>query len=636
MAERRSLVRRWQLVMRFAAASLIVFLVIGAGLSMLISRQLVDREREIAEAHAEFVTNSILRYELSPQDLSFLAPMKGPRYQEVLGFVQSRILQYPLVLVKIWRSDGTVVFSNDRNLVGRTFQPLSDHLREAFYKGMAVSSVEDTGEEAENASVWELPPRVLETYVPVFIYPGRNEGPPVAVVETYTDYAVVQAQVDRVLRTVLVMLVGGLAVLFVLLLPIARRISRRLEEQAERLGDLLKREQAAQSDRRGLLDRTLRAAEEEGTRIAAELHDGPVQRLARIGYGLERVRMRRHQPHRDDGDELLVQMQGAVFDEVGNLRRLMSRLRPPVLDQRGLEDAIRDRAQAITVEFDPGGRRRWLRVRARSGLHRWRSFRAPGHAGASGDGRWVMGGRLQTGPRHSDQGGVASPGGGTMTRMQAWVERTQIVLLEAEGRSPHNQLPAPADSGATFTEALDPSAMGDFEDSIEEMEGPAPRIMLVDDDQGFREMLRDLLVEDGFEVVGEASDGGEAARLASELMPDVILMDLRMPNVDGIEGARLLKTLLPLVQIIMLSAYGDLGLQRGAQEAGVYCYLIKGCPPGMIREMLRFAWKYKLGLERGGSIMPPPAETWGQDDLDASFGPNPGWGSEEPRRTHLT
>ncbi len=223
-----------------------------------------------------------------------------------------------------------------------------------------------------------------------------------------------------------------------------------------------------------------------------------------------------------------------------------------------------------------------------------------------------------------------------MTRMQAWVERTQIVLLEAEGRSPHNQLPAPADSGATFTEALDPSAMGDFEDSIEEMEGPAPRIMLVDDDQGFREMLRDLLVEDGFEVVGEASDGGEAARLASELMPDVILMDLRMPNVDGIEGARLLKTLLPLVQIIMLSAYGDLGLQRGAQEAGVYCYLIKGCPPGMIREMLRFAWKYKLGLERGASIMPPPAETWGQDDLDASFGPNPGWGSEEPRRTHLT
>jgi DNA-binding NarL/FixJ family response regulator len=168
------------------------------------------------------------------------------------------------------------------------------------------------------------------------------------------------------------------------------------------------------------------------------------------------------------------------------------------------------------------------------------------------------------------------------------------------------------------------------EEAIEEMGGPAPRIMLVDDDRGFREMLRDLLIEDGFEVVGEASDAAEAAVLAPKVIPDVILMDLRMPNVDGIEGTRLLKTILPLVQVVMLSAYGDLGLQRGAQEAGVYCYLIKGCPPGMIREMLRFAWKYKLGLERGGTVLPPPM--WSQDDLDASFGPNPGWGSQQPPR----
>jgi signal transduction histidine kinase len=53
----------------------------------------------------------------------------------------------------------------------------------------------------------------------------------------------------------------------------------------------------------------------------------------------------------DAGDDLLAEMQQAVFDEVGDLRRLMSRLRPPVLDQRGLEDAIRDRAEAIQDEF---------------------------------------------------------------------------------------------------------------------------------------------------------------------------------------------------------------------------------------------------------------------------------------------
>lgn len=222
-----------------------------------------------------------------------------------------------------------------------------------------------------------------------------------------------------------------------------------------------------------------------------------------------------------------------------------------------------------------------------------------------------------------------------MTALEAQTGPPQFGRLEGEGPSFHDQVPVAAESGSGLREAFDPRVMGEFEDTIEEMEGPAPRIMLVDDDRGFREMLRDLLVEDGFEVVGEASDGGEAARLASEVMPDVILMDLRMPNVDGIEGTRLLKTVLPLVQIIMLSAYGDLGLQRGAQEAGVYCYLIKGCPPGMIREMLRFAWKYKLGLERGGSALPPQTDMWNQDDLDESFGPNPGWGSAQPPRTDL-
>ncbi len=68
----------------------------------------------------------------------------------------------------------------------------------------------------------------------------------------------------------------------------------------------------------------------------------------------------------------------------------------------------------------------------------------------------------------------------------------------------------------------------------------------------------------------------------------------------------------------------------------MYCYLIKGCPPGMIREMLRFAWKYKLGLERGGAVPPPSGDKWSQDHLEASFGPNPGWGSEQPPRTALT
>jgi CheY-like chemotaxis protein len=217
--------------------------------------------------------------------------------------------------------------------------------------------------------------------------------------------------------------------------------------------------------------------------------------------------------------------------------------------------------------------------------------------------------------------------------LEALQGRRTSDLAQAEGSSLGGRPPVPiSEAGPVDVDPVGSSALGRVPQRIEQLEGRAPRIMLVDDDRDFREMLRDLLIEDGFEVVGEASDGGEAARVAGEVMPDVILMDLRMPNVDGIEGTRLLKTILPLVQVIMLSAYGDLGLQRGAQEAGVYCYLIKGCPPGMIREMLRFAWKYKLGLERARSTSPPPLDLWSQDDLDSSFGPNPGWGGDQPPR----
>jgi DNA-binding NarL/FixJ family response regulator len=131
--------------------------------------------------------------------------------------------------------------------------------------------------------------------------------------------------------------------------------------------------------------------------------------------------------------------------------------------------------------------------------------------------------------------------------------------------------------------------------------GEPPRIMVVDDDQGFREMLRDFLADDGFDVVGEAPDGVEAVTQADRLKPDVIVMDLRMPRMDGLEATRRIKDTLPITQVVILSAYEDPALKRGAERAGVYCYLIKGCSPAMLVDVLRFAWSFKVGLEQGGA-----------------------------------
>ena len=125
--------------------------------------------------------------------------------------------------------------------------------------------------------------------------------------------------------------------------------------------------------------------------------------------------------------------------------------------------------------------------------------------------------------------------------------------------------------------------------------GDPPRILVVDDDKGFRERLRDFLLDDGFDVVGEAPDGVEAVTAAGRLRPDVIVMDMRMPRMGGLEATRRIKNAIPETQVVILSAYEDRALKRGAEELGVYGYLIKGCPPSLLVDTLRFAWSFKKG-----------------------------------------
>jgi response regulator NasT len=104
------------------------------------------------------------------------------------------------------------------------------------------------------------------------------------------------------------------------------------------------------------------------------------------------------------------------------------------------------------------------------------------------------------------------------------------------------------------------------------------RLVLVDDDQGLRQALQELLVDAGYRVVGEAGNGVDGLAVIAQCQPDVVLLDLRMPVMGGVEVARALREQAPNVRIIMLSAYADLSLQRILGELGVTAYLIKGCP----------------------------------------------------------
>ena len=102
------------------------------------------------------------------------------------------------------------------------------------------------------------------------------------------------------------------------------------------------------------------------------------------------------------------------------------------------------------------------------------------------------------------------------------------------------------------------------------------RVLVCDDHELFRRGLRMVLeAEDGIEVVAESADGQEAVAAVEELAPDVVLMDVRMPRMDGIEATRSIRRLFPTTRIIVLSVSDDDDDLLGAVRAGANGYLLK-------------------------------------------------------------
>ena len=101
------------------------------------------------------------------------------------------------------------------------------------------------------------------------------------------------------------------------------------------------------------------------------------------------------------------------------------------------------------------------------------------------------------------------------------------------------------------------------------MSGGAVRVMVVDDTDHVRNMLVDMLELDGFEVVGQAASGEEAVTLAPDATPDVIVMDYKMPGMDGLTAARQIRSTRDDQAIILYTAYLDPAIEAQAKEAGV-------------------------------------------------------------------
>jgi two-component system, NarL family, response regulator NreC len=117
------------------------------------------------------------------------------------------------------------------------------------------------------------------------------------------------------------------------------------------------------------------------------------------------------------------------------------------------------------------------------------------------------------------------------------------------------------------------------------------KVLLADDHKIFRDGLRTLIEREGMEVVGEAENGRKTLKLAEKLLPNMIIMDVSMPDMNGIEATRKIRVAMPDVKVIALSMHSDRRFVLGMLEAGASGYLLKDCAFGELASAINQVMK---------------------------------------------
>lgn len=337
--------------MRFALTSFLVFVLVGFAITYFRARDLRAREEQAAASRAVLIADEMMSPLLSTEMLA--TPLTGDRYTLVDVVVErAKHNDAGIERVKVWGTDGTIRYADDQGLVG-LHPPTEADLQEAIDEGVVGSGISDLSG-AENVGEGGLAGRLFETYVPIRASEG---GPVVGVVEIYRDYAAIQAEIDRLTRTLAISLGAGLLILYILLIPVMVGVTRtlrtqndQLAEQAEQMGDLLEREQATVAELREL-DRM------RDDFVAASSHELRSPLTSILGY----ARLLRSSPDADD--PVIAESADAIERQSSRMLRLVmnllsesrveaSRSEEPVMPFRlgGLVDQV-------AADFHADGRR---------------------------------------------------------------------------------------------------------------------------------------------------------------------------------------------------------------------------------------------------------------------------------------
>ena len=465
-----------------------------------------------------------------------------------------RCLTTRLVRVKIWDADGQIIYSDAAELIGETY-PLGEDEQDALRTGRIEAEVSDLAEPENRLERAEE--KLLEVYLPV-----GGTGSDALLFEAYYRYDVVAASGSQLWRSFAPISLGGLVVLALIQLPLAWSLARRLRDRLR--------------EREALTWRALEASEGERRQIASDLHDGVVQELTGIAYVLSATA---RQPTVAAAD--LEPMATSVRDRVRSLRSLVVDLTPA--QRRGTRTALGvGRTGTSDVERQPRRDRRVGPARRRSVTGAARILYRVALEG------------LRNVSRHARQP-LRSCASHTL------VDTRLEVTDNGRGFDP-STLSARAAEGHLGLRALR-GVVTDAGGSLETISarrarnhvagrgaGPMIRVLITDDHAVVRSGLERLLsTADDITVVGSANNGREAISAVEELTPDVVMMDLSMPEMDGVAATREITTHHPDIAVVVLTSFSDTARITAALQAGAIGYQLKDADPDDLIAAVRAA-----------------------------------------------
>jgi PAS domain S-box-containing protein len=382
--------------------------------------------------------------------------------------------------------------------------------------------------------------------------------------------------------------------------------------------DISEQKQAA-GDLRRLTAQLLEGQEEDRRQVAYDIHDGLGQMVTAASMHLESFSAHHRECESNAGDEEYAKAKRCLNDAVVEMRRMVSELGPLLLEDMGLVEASRRLLTEIAerhgweTEFGDEVDVENLDPMAEMALFRIVQEALANAAKHSKTKKMRIGFRRKDDALHlvvQDWGrgfdvdqALAWSGRGRHFGLLGMRERAALIggefrIKSVAGKGTKVTVSVPmAPATAPVIDKRKVEVVGVTEPrKVRDPSSGAITVLIADDHPMVREGLRSMLKAEGIDIVGEATNGAEAVEAVQQLNPAVVLMDVRMPDMDGLAATEFIKQGSPETSIIVITSYESKDYLRRAIEAGAAGYLLKG----MARESLIDAVRLVKG---GGSLI---------------------------------